>query len=185
MATTSLWHIEGSLNDLIKYVENPDKTIEVKDDPKDLSNLFRYVTRDDKTQDKQYVTAINCVKEIALKQMTMTKKQFNKTTGYIAWHGYQSFKPDEVTPEQCHAIGVQFAKEMDFLITTINQIYDKLDKMSYDELKAWYEENLTLPSYTTEIDGNLITVQSHFNSQANETILEKIVRLLGIKIEYI
>lgn len=75
-------------------------------------------------------------------------------------------------------------KEMDFLITTINEIYDKLDKMSYDELKAWYEENLTLPSYTTEIDGNLITVQSHFNGHANETILEKIVRLLGIKIKY-
>ncbi len=112
MATTSLWHIEGSLNDLIKYVENPDKTVEVKDAPSDLSNLFRYVTRDDKTQDKQYVTAINCVKEIALKQMIMTKKQFNKTTGYIAWHGYQSFKPNEVTPEQCHKIGVQLAKEM-------------------------------------------------------------------------
>ena len=62
MATTSLWHIEGSLNDLINYVENPDKTIEVKDDPSDLSNLFIYVTRDDKTADKQYVTAINCVK---------------------------------------------------------------------------------------------------------------------------
>ena len=75
-------------------------------------------------------------------------------------------------------------KDMDFLITTINEIYDKLDKMSYDELKAWYEENLTLPSYTSEIDGNLITVQSHFNGQANETILEKIVRLLGIKIKY-
>ena len=75
-------------------------------------------------------------------------------------------------------------KDMDFLITTINEIYDKLDKMSYDELKAWYEENLTLPSYTTEIDGNLITVQSHFNGQANKTILEKIVRLLGIKIKY-
>ena len=75
-------------------------------------------------------------------------------------------------------------KEMDFLITTINEIYDKLDKMSYDELKVWYEENLTLPSYTTEIDGNLITVQSHFSGQSSETILEKIVRLLGIKIKY-
>ena len=76
-------------------------------------------------------------------------------------------------------------KEMDFLITTINEIYDKLDKMNYDELKSWYEDNLLLPSCTTEIDGNMISVQSHFNSQANETILEKIVRLLGIKIEYI
>ena len=67
----------------------------------------------------------------------------------------------------------------------MNEIFDKLDTMNYDELKSWYEENLLLPSYTTEIDGSLITVQSRFNSQANETILEKIVRLLGIKIEYI
>ncbi len=67
----------------------------------------------------------------------------------------------------------------------MNEIFDKLDKMNYDELKAWYEDNLLFPSYTTEIDGNMISVQSHFNSQANETILEKIVRLLGIKIEYI
>ena len=26
MATTSLWHIEGRLKDLIDYVENPEKT---------------------------------------------------------------------------------------------------------------------------------------------------------------
>ena len=31
---------------------------------------------------------------------------------YIAWHGYQSFKPGEVTPELCHQIGVQTAKEL-------------------------------------------------------------------------
>lgn len=71
-----------------------------------------------------------------------------------------------------------------YLTTALNEIFDKLDKMNYDELKAWYEDNLLLPSYTTEIDGNMISVQSHFNSQANETILEKIVRLLGIKIKY-
>ncbi len=71
-----------------------------------------------------------------------------------------------------------------YLNTALNELYDRLDKMSYDELKAWYEENLTLPSYTTEIDDNLITAQSHFNGQASETILEKIVRLLGIKIKY-
>ena len=56
-------------------------------------------------------------------------------------------------------------------IDIMNEIFDKLDKMNYDELKAWYEDNLLLPSYTTEIDGNMISVQSHFNSQANETIL--------------
>lgn len=40
------------------------------------------------------------------------KKQFGKTEGYIAWHGYQSFKPGEVTPEECHQIGIEYAKEL-------------------------------------------------------------------------
>ncbi|MEY8391544.1 relaxase/mobilization nuclease domain-containing protein [Lachnospiraceae bacterium 45-W7] len=44
--------------------------------------------------------------------MILTKKQYQKTGGYIAWHGYQSFKPDEVTPEQCHKIGLKLAGEM-------------------------------------------------------------------------
>ena len=112
MATTSLWHIEGSLNDLINYVENPKKTIKSTGKSNDLSQLFDYVVRDEKTDGKQYVTAINCLKEIALKQMILTKKQFNKTSGYIAYHGYQSFKPDELTSDECHKIGVELAKEM-------------------------------------------------------------------------
>jgi len=110
MATTKLWHIKGRLRDLIEYVENPAKTA----DPsmQDFFNVFSYAQNPDKTDGGEYVTAINCVKEIALEQMILTKKQFCKDDGYIAWHGYQSFKPGEVTPEECHAIGVQTAKEM-------------------------------------------------------------------------
>ena len=110
MATTKLWHIKGRLRDLIEYVENPAKTV----DPsmQDFFNVFSYAQNPDKTEGGEYVTALNCVKEIALEQMILTKKQFCKDDGYIAWHGYQSFKPGEVTPEECHAIGVQTAREM-------------------------------------------------------------------------
>ena len=110
MATTKLWHIKGRLRDLIEYVENPAKTV----DPsmQDFFNVFSYAQNPNKTADGQYVTAINCVKEIALEQMILTKKQFGKDDGYIAWHGYQSFKPGEVTPELCHQIGVQTVKEL-------------------------------------------------------------------------
>ena len=111
MATTSLWHIKGKLCDLIDYVENPDKT-NLNDRLKDFVNVFSYDTNPIKTNNKQFVTAINCKKEIALQQMILTKKQFNKEDKYIAWHGYQSFKPDEVTPELCHEIGVKLAKQM-------------------------------------------------------------------------
>lgn len=111
MATTSLWHIKGQLCDLIDYVENPDKT-ELTSDIQNFVNVFSYDINPNKTNNQQFVTAINCKKEIALEQMILTKKQFNKEDKYIAWHGYQSFKPDEVTPELCHEIGVKLAKQM-------------------------------------------------------------------------
>lgn len=112
MATTSLWHIEGRLKDLIDYVENPDKTIARTQDLQDFYNVFSYVSRPEATEQGEYVSAINCLKEIALQQMILTKKQYGKHNGYIAWHGYQSFKPEEVTPEQAHELGLQLAKEM-------------------------------------------------------------------------
>lgn len=111
MAATSLWHIKGNLRDLIDYVENPDKT-KVSNGLQDFVNVFSYDTNPSKTNNKEFVTAINCLKEIALQQMIMTKQQFGKEDKYIAWHGYQSFKPDEVTPELCHEIGVKLAKQM-------------------------------------------------------------------------
>lgn len=111
MATTSLWHIKGQLCDLIDYVENPEKS-ELTSDMQNFVNVFSYDINPNKTNNQQFVTAINCKKEIALEQMILTKKQFNKEDKYIAWHGYQSFKPDEVTPELCHEIGVKLAKQM-------------------------------------------------------------------------
>ena len=112
MATTSLWHIEGRLKDLIDYVENPEKTKAKAPELQDLYNVFTYVQRPEATQKGEYVTALNCLKETALRQMILTKKRYGKTDGYIAWHGYQSFKPEEVTPQLAHEIGVKLAKEM-------------------------------------------------------------------------
>ena len=112
MATTSLWHIEGRLKDLIAYVENPEKTRADNPNLHLLWDIFSYISRPEATEQGEYVSAFNCLKEIALQQMILTKKQYGKENGYIAWHGYQSFKPDEVTPEQAHQIGLQTAKEM-------------------------------------------------------------------------
>ena len=111
MATTSLWHIKGRLKDLIDYVENPEKTVP-SDDLQGFLNVFSYVRNPEKTDNGEYVSAVNCLKETALEQMILTKKQYQKSGGYIAWHGYQSFKPNEVTPEQCHEIGLKLAREM-------------------------------------------------------------------------
>ena len=110
MATTSLWKIKGRLKDLMEYVENPAKT--QKAELQDFFNAMEYARNPEKTEQGYYVTAINCLKEIALQQMILTKEQFGKKDGIIAWHGYQSFKPGEVTAEECHAIGIETAKAM-------------------------------------------------------------------------
>lgn len=111
MAATSLWHISGRLKDLIDYVENPEKTVP-EGQLQDFFNVFSYVKDPEKTSGGEYVTALNCLKETALQQMILTKQQYRKTGGYIAWHGYQSFLPGEVTPELCHEIGIRLAREM-------------------------------------------------------------------------
>ena len=96
---------------MIDYIENPEKTVP-NQDMQDFFDVFSYVKNPQKTNEGEYVSAVNCLKETALQQMILTKKQYQKTGGYIAWHGYQSFKPDEVTPKQCHEIGLKLAREM-------------------------------------------------------------------------
>mgnify|MGYP004630878139 FL=1 len=44
--------------------------------------------------------------------MEFTKERFRKKDGVLAYHGYQSFKEGEVTPDIAHEIGVKFAEEM-------------------------------------------------------------------------
>lgn len=112
MATTSLWHIKGNLKDLIEYVENPEKTVPKEDGLSGFLNVFSYVKNPVKTENGEYVSSINCLKDIALQQMILTKKQYSKTDGYIAYHGYQSFKPNEISAKECHEIGVKLAREM-------------------------------------------------------------------------
>lgn len=111
MATTSLWAIEGRIDYLIRYVENPEKTTS-SDEFNGLWHVVGYATRDDKTEQKLFVNGLNCLPEIAVEEMIITKKQFHKCDGRIAYHGYQSFRPGEVTPETAHRIGMRLAWEM-------------------------------------------------------------------------
>lgn len=78
MATTKLWHIKGRLKDLLAYVENPEKTMAEKPDLQPLWDVLSYVQRPAATEQGEYVTAVNCLKEIALQQMIQTKKRFGK-----------------------------------------------------------------------------------------------------------
>ena len=115
MATTAIWDVRGWLGKVVHYVENPDKTTEPafsKQDVQGLRDVMNYALQDYKTEQQYYVTGIHCRPETARQEMLLTRKQFQKEGGIVAFHGYQSFAPGEVTPQLAHEIGVNLAKKL-------------------------------------------------------------------------
>lgn len=110
MAITKIWAVKDDLKRVLNYIENPDKTKEEQSDG--LKEVLAYTTQGYKTNEKEYITGINCEPSTSLKQMMNTKLSYNKMDGRLAFHAVQSFKPGEVTPEECHSLGVQLAKQM-------------------------------------------------------------------------
>jgi len=110
MAVTKIWPVKGSLSKLLNYAANEDKTA-LLPDTTGLQNLIDYAANESKTtHDTQYyVSGQYCSTWITAQEMTTTKKRFGKEGGITAFHAYQSFRPGEVTPEQCHRIGVELA----------------------------------------------------------------------------
>lgn len=112
MATTGFWPVKNRLKEVIDYAENPDKTIDQKYVDKDLYAALKYVSNDKKTDERMYVSGINCNAGRAYERMMATKKRFGKTGGNVAYHGYQSFQTGEATPEEAHKIGLETARRM-------------------------------------------------------------------------
>ena len=112
MATTGFWPVKGSLKDVVKYAENPDKTTNPKYLDDDLAVALKYVSNDDKTDMQLFVGAINCPPVRAYEQMMATKRRYGKTGGNVAYHGYQSFRSGEVTPKEAFDIGLETARRM-------------------------------------------------------------------------
>lgn len=131
MATTKIWDVRGWIGKVIRYAENPEKTenpkwsfaeLEGMQDiieyamqdasERGLVDVLEYAAADSKTEQRHFVSGINCNVEIARQQMMLTKKQWDKEGGIVAYHGYQSFVVDEVTPEEAHRIGVALAEKL-------------------------------------------------------------------------
>ena len=108
MAYDKIIPIKGRLDHCVNYVLNPNKT--------DLGRVLEYIGNADKTitQDGRAVleTAINCQLETAYREMMDTKKRWSKRGGVLGYHLVHSYAPGEVTPEQAHAIGVEFAQQL-------------------------------------------------------------------------
>jgi cell division protein FtsB len=137
MATTSIWRVKGYINNLLMYAQNPEKTthaeiIRVPDNLNrdSLEDVIAYAGREEATNKRQLVWGINCNPATARDDMLRVKRAYDKEGGTIAYHGYQSFKEGEVTPELAHKIGIRLAQELwgdryQVLVCT------HLDKMSH------------------------------------------------------
>ena len=110
MAVTKIWAIKDSLQRVLDYAANPDKT-----EYDALAQTLHYAENDAKTklnESAQLVTGIHCRANHAWEDMRAVQERFGKTDGVVALHAYQSFREGEVTPEQCHEIGVALARKV-------------------------------------------------------------------------
>ena len=79
---------------------------------KNLEAVINYAKNGEKTENGILVTGVNCLPDIAYNQMTLTKKCYHKEDGRLGYHIIQSFKENEISPEQCNKIGVELANEL-------------------------------------------------------------------------
>ena len=118
MATTKIWKVVKRMDHVINYTKNENKTknIRLENEDKievyDLKDVIDYAKNSNKTEKQFYVTGINCDSDSAYEEMQDTKKYYKKEDRILAFHAYQSFKENEVTPSLAHRIGIQFAEEM-------------------------------------------------------------------------
>lgn len=115
MAVCEIWDVRGRLDHPIDYAENPEKTANPKYTEADLQamvDVMEYATNKDKTEQRYFVTGVNCDPTTARDEMMIAKAQWNDESEIVCYHGFQSFKHGEVTPEQAHEVGVKLAEKM-------------------------------------------------------------------------
>ena len=126
MAYTKLKPVKGSIGNgliavskVIKYDMNEKKT--TQDSPKEseeqyfsssISNIINYTSDEDKIGEQRFISTINCTEEGCINEMILTKQHFGERGNRVMYHGVQSFKPGEITPEAAHKMGVMLANEL-------------------------------------------------------------------------
>ena len=102
MAITKVFSIKKNLKYTVSYASNEIKT--------SLNNVIEYAVNKSKTEQRLFQESLNCTIDNAYNEMMDSKRRWQKTGGVVGYHFIQSFKPGEVTAEQAHAIGIEFAK---------------------------------------------------------------------------
>lgn len=139
------------------------KYIAVHKSPK---NFLRYIMNSDKTEEMKLVTGLNCTADLDFAydefscvfekyaKERFCKKSLSGGKEKVRLHHYiQSFKPEEISPEQAHKIGVEwaekvFGKNHQVLVTTHvdrQHIHNHFAVAAFDlNGKKWYGNKSTL-----------------------------------------
>ena len=109
MAVIKVFAVRKQLKKTVNYITDSEKT------NSNLSHMIDYALNSEKTSSEQflYESVINLPDvKTAYERMQATKKHFGKTGGVLGYHIIQSFKPGEITADQCHELGRKLASEM-------------------------------------------------------------------------
>lgn len=162
MAVSKLWPVTNNLNKVINYATNPEKTskdVYSEEQYQALKDVLSYAKDEEKTEQEFYVEGINCNPSTARDQFISVKKAYDKEDGIQAYHGYLSFKEQNISPSLAQKIGMEFAKEVwgdrfQVVVTThlntkhlhchyvINSISFKDGKRLWGNEKAWFKFRL-------------------------------------------
>lgn len=116
MAVTSIWPIKSRIDRVLNYIKNPEKVTEsyyTEEEPLHIiDGVIEYAADDLKTENRVFVSGINCDADIATKHFMSTIRLKEADSPRLCYHGYQSFKPGEVNAEMAHTIGIETAKRL-------------------------------------------------------------------------
>lgn len=107
MAYDKIIPIRRRLDHCLVYAANEHKT--------DLAAALHYIGNERKTAPPhadRLRTGINCTVETAYAEMQATKRRWDKCGGILGYHIIHSYAPGEVTPQEAHAAGVEFARRL-------------------------------------------------------------------------
>ena len=89
MAVTAIWPIKGRIDGVINYARNPEKTTDKAMADvmamHTVNKVVEYTADQMKTEERKYVTAINCSEETAAAEFMNTKILWGKTDGAFCW----------------------------------------------------------------------------------------------------
>lgn len=107
MAYDKIIPIRRRLDHCVDYALNEEKT--------SLSAVLAYAGNEEKNTlpgGDVLETALNCELGTAYRDMMETKRRWDKRGGVLGYHIVHSYVPGEVTPQEAHAAGVEFARRL-------------------------------------------------------------------------